>query len=428
MEFGAIKDAQIQASSEWDLKHAAIQGRLNFQKSGEKRGAWSAKNNDKNQWLQIDLQASCTKVTAVASQGRNEINQWVTKYKLQYSNDGVTFQYYKEQGQTVDKEFTANSDRNSIIYHKLNPPIQARYIRFGPVTWHKHISMRVEIYGCKQVPTDLKVSNRTSSSLTIDWSPVNASVVGYRVRYRRNDTSPRVSVNSSCNGTAGQQFCMKHSMNYSSIFVSNTKTTVYLKNLTPYTFYWIEVTVFTYTSFANESSRITNHTDEGIPTYPPRNVTAYNTSAHEIRVEWIPPVQKKIHGELAGFDVTFMPSHNESSIHHMMIFGSKREVYLSSLTVFTFYNITVAAFTKVGIGNASNMIQTRTDESTPAVPPENFTAESRSFDSINASWKPVPIIHQRGIIIEYKLNVTNSNTTVVRRFQRNVTSTVIENL
>ena len=103
MEFGAIKDGQIQASSEWDLNHAAIQGRLKFQKSGIKQGAWSARKNDNNQWLQIDLQASYTKVTAVASQGRNQVNQWVTKYKLQYSNDGVTFRYYREQGQTVDK-------------------------------------------------------------------------------------------------------------------------------------------------------------------------------------------------------------------------------------------------------------------------------------------------------------------------------------
>ena len=103
MEFGAIKDAQITASSEYDLNHAAIQGRLNFQKSLIKRGAWSARNNDKNQWLQIDLRAPYTKVTAVASQGRNQVNQWVTKYKLQYSNDGVTFRYYREEGHTVDK-------------------------------------------------------------------------------------------------------------------------------------------------------------------------------------------------------------------------------------------------------------------------------------------------------------------------------------
>ena len=26
----------------------------------------------------------------------------------------------------------------------------ARYIRFRPVTWHSHISMRVEVYGCEQ--------------------------------------------------------------------------------------------------------------------------------------------------------------------------------------------------------------------------------------------------------------------------------------
>ena len=92
-------------------------------------------------------------------------------------------------------------------------------------------------------------------------------------------------------------------------------------------------------------------------------MTAYNTSESEIRVEWTPPVQEKIHGVLAGFDVTFTASHNESSIHHMMICGSKRAVNLSNLAVFTFYNITVAAFTQVGIGNTSHMIQTRTDES-----------------------------------------------------------------
>ncbi len=35
------------------------------------------------------------------------------------------------------------------MYHELNPPIRARYIRFRPVAWHNHISMRVELYGCR---------------------------------------------------------------------------------------------------------------------------------------------------------------------------------------------------------------------------------------------------------------------------------------
>ena len=113
MEFGAIKDAQITASSQYDLNHAAIQGRLNFQISGIKQGAWSARNNDSNQWLEIDLEASYTKVTAVASQGRDQVNQWVTKYKLQYSDNGVTFRYYREEGQAVDK--VSSDDKQFVI-------------------------------------------------------------------------------------------------------------------------------------------------------------------------------------------------------------------------------------------------------------------------------------------------------------------------
>ena len=100
---GAIPDAQITASSQWDNNHAAIQGRLNFQQAGVKQGAWSARTNDRNQWLQIDLGAAYAKVTRVASQGRNGADQWVTKYRLQYSNDGVNYQNYREQGQTVNE-------------------------------------------------------------------------------------------------------------------------------------------------------------------------------------------------------------------------------------------------------------------------------------------------------------------------------------
>ena len=98
MESGDISDAQISASSEWDANHAAIQGRLGFQAVSGKAGSWSARANDGNQWLQIDLGNQHTKVTGVTTQGRNGYSQWVTKYKLQYSDDGVTFQYYWEHG------------------------------------------------------------------------------------------------------------------------------------------------------------------------------------------------------------------------------------------------------------------------------------------------------------------------------------------
>ena len=94
MESETISDAQISASSQLDDNHSARQARLHFKISGIKRGGWSALTNDLNQWLQVDL-GSYSKVTRVATQGRNAYNEWVTRYRLQYSDDGVTFYLYK---------------------------------------------------------------------------------------------------------------------------------------------------------------------------------------------------------------------------------------------------------------------------------------------------------------------------------------------
>ena len=103
MEDYGIPNEQVRASSEWNSNHAAIQGRLHYKPPSGKQGAWSAKENDKNQWLQIDLGSVFTRVTGVATQGRYNYNQWVTTYKLQYSKDGSTFTSYKDPEQAADK-------------------------------------------------------------------------------------------------------------------------------------------------------------------------------------------------------------------------------------------------------------------------------------------------------------------------------------
>ena len=108
MQSGVIKDSQITASSEWDANHAAIQGRLNFKAGGGKQGGWSARKNDANQWLQIDFK-TITNIRGIATQGRNANNQWVTKYKLQYSKDGVNFNYYTEPGHNSPKVLNLSS-------------------------------------------------------------------------------------------------------------------------------------------------------------------------------------------------------------------------------------------------------------------------------------------------------------------------------
>jgi len=106
MENRTITDAQITASSEADSLHAASHARLNFQEIPDKAaGAWAAHASDDNPWLQVDLGAQYTKVTRVATQGRNSLKyfQWVTKYKLQYRDKKEEFQLYREPGQDTDE-------------------------------------------------------------------------------------------------------------------------------------------------------------------------------------------------------------------------------------------------------------------------------------------------------------------------------------
>lgn len=111
MENGAIADEQITASSQWDGYHSAVQGRLHFPEADGKAGGWAARTRDKNQWLQIDLESKYTNTTRVATQGRNGANEWVTKYSLQYSDNGVNFSYYFDQAQVSIKVKLKNRSR-----------------------------------------------------------------------------------------------------------------------------------------------------------------------------------------------------------------------------------------------------------------------------------------------------------------------------
>ena len=105
MEDYRIASHQISASSQYDRLHSPSQGRLHFKADNAraKAGSWSAGANDLHQWLQVDLRIKTT-VTFVATQGRNQhATQWVTKYKLNYSDDGSFFQVFKQDGENSDK-------------------------------------------------------------------------------------------------------------------------------------------------------------------------------------------------------------------------------------------------------------------------------------------------------------------------------------
>ena len=117
LENGAISDTQIDASSQLDSTHSAKQARLHSKADGSKWGSWSALTNDLSQWLQVDL-STYTRVTRVATQGSNGFYQWVTKYNLQYSDDGDKFHSFEEPGNNGAKVYP------NYMFRKSLPPMK----------------------------------------------------------------------------------------------------------------------------------------------------------------------------------------------------------------------------------------------------------------------------------------------------------------
>ena len=85
MEDRRIPDSRITVSS----FHPCYNARLNRPADWGTTGAWSAGANNLAQWIQVDL-GMAKKVSGVVLQGREDGDQWVTHYKVQYGNGGGT--------------------------------------------------------------------------------------------------------------------------------------------------------------------------------------------------------------------------------------------------------------------------------------------------------------------------------------------------
>ncbi len=102
LEDGRLHDNQITASSSYSETHKPSNARLN--NPGEWAasfipGCWSTATNDLNQWIQVSLEESRW-ISGVITQGRSALSgdfhiQFVTKYKVEYSDGDINWTYVK---------------------------------------------------------------------------------------------------------------------------------------------------------------------------------------------------------------------------------------------------------------------------------------------------------------------------------------------
>ncbi|XP_039609246.1 contactin-associated protein-like 2a [Polypterus senegalus] len=110
-------------------------------------GGWSPLDSDHYQWLQVDL-GSRKQLTAIATQGRYSSSDWVTQFRLLYSDTGRNWKPYHQDGNIW--AFVGNTNTESVVRYDLQHSVVARYLRFVPLDWNGEgqIGLRIEVYGC----------------------------------------------------------------------------------------------------------------------------------------------------------------------------------------------------------------------------------------------------------------------------------------
>ncbi|KAM8963611.1 contactin-associated protein-like 3 isoform 1-T1 [Lycaon pictus] len=151
-------------------------------------GGWSPLVSDQYQWLQIDL-GERMEVTAVATQGGYGSSDWVTSYILMFSDGGRNWKQYRHEESISG--FPGNTNADSVVHYRLQPPFEARFLRFLPLAWNPkgRIGMRIEVYGCAYRSEMVNFDGKSSLLYTFNQKSVSPTkdVISLKFKTRQTD-------------------------------------------------------------------------------------------------------------------------------------------------------------------------------------------------------------------------------------------------
>ncbi|XP_059996281.1 receptor-type tyrosine-protein phosphatase F isoform X7 [Lagenorhynchus albirostris] len=161
-----------------------------------------------------------------------------------------------------------------------------------------------------------------------------------------------------------------------------------LVGLEKWTEYRVWVRAHTDVGPGPESSPVLVRTDEDVPSGPPRKVEVEPLNSTAVRVSWKLPVPSKQHGQIRGYQVTYVRLENGEPrgppIIQDVMLAEAQETTISGLTPETTYSITVAAYTTKGDGARS---KPKVVTTTGAVFAKNFRVEAAMKTSVLLSWE-----------------------------------------
>uniref|UniRef100_T1JAC2 Hemocytin n=1 Tax=Strigamia maritima TaxID=126957 RepID=T1JAC2_STRMM len=141
-----VPDSNLKASSSFTSLTGPERAR------SDSDSAWSPKYSNKDQYLEIDLGVN-QPVYGFVTRGHPTEQKWVTVYRVMYSRDGVTYDYYTKPNMRTPFNFPGPRISSDEEVAMLEAPFEARYIRILPQAWKNQIAMRINLLGCGQIST-----------------------------------------------------------------------------------------------------------------------------------------------------------------------------------------------------------------------------------------------------------------------------------
>ncbi|XP_041886427.1 receptor-type tyrosine-protein phosphatase F isoform X11 [Corvus kubaryi] len=223
---------------------------------------------------------------------------------------------------------------------------------------------QITVKALPKPPTEPLVTETTATSVTLTWDSGNSDPISYYViQYKPKSLEGQFQE------------------------VDGVATTRYsIGGLSPFSEYEFQVIAVNNIGRGPPSELVEARTGEQAPSSPPLKVQARMLSASTMLVRWEQPEEPN--GQIRGYRVYYTTDpHLPLSMWQKHNTDDSHFTTVGSLITGTTYSIRVLAFTSVGDGPPSDIIQVKTQQGVPAQPAD-FQAEAESDTRILLTWLP----------------------------------------
>ncbi|XP_033008289.1 receptor-type tyrosine-protein phosphatase F isoform X21 [Lacerta agilis] len=229
-----------------------------------------------------------------------------------------------------------------------------------------HATAQITVKALPKPPMEPLVTETTATSVTLTWDSGNADPISYYVIQYKS---------KSLEGTFRE--------------VDGVATTRYsIGGLSPFSEYEFRIIAVNNIGRSPPSELVDARTGEQAPSSPPLKVKARMLSSSTMLVQWEQPEEPN--GMIRGYRVYYtIDPHLPLSKWQKHNTDDNHLTTVGSLITGATYSIRVLAFTSVGDGPPSDVIQIKAQQGVPSQPAD-FQAEAESDTRIMLTWQPAP--------------------------------------